>query len=141
MFYSRYHGDVTDSVYCNVVAAMSLRAAHGLAALAGESPNATYATIADGLVILFDETLKYHPEFQGYTRGTKIKQADTILLGYPLGYAMSEDVRTNDLDYYQTVTDVGGPAMTWSMFAANYGDIGEDATAASFFARGYQQNS
>ena len=31
--------------------------------------------------------------------GTKIKQADTILLGYPLLYPMPRRVRRNDLDY------------------------------------------
>jgi trehalose/maltose hydrolase-like predicted phosphorylase len=48
------HGDVTDSVYCNVVAQLTLRAAVTLAATLGVAPNATYTVIADGLVILFD---------------------------------------------------------------------------------------
>lgn len=39
-----YHGDVTDSVYCNVVAAMSLRAAHDLAPMVDKTPNSTYVS-------------------------------------------------------------------------------------------------
>jgi len=107
--------------------------------------NTTFKTIADQLRILYDPAHQYHPEFQGYTRGTKIKQADTILLGYPLLFGTNSstaaEVRKNDLDYYQTVTDQNGPAMTWSMFSIGYGDVGEDDKAASFFSRGYSQNS
>jgi trehalose/maltose hydrolase-like predicted phosphorylase len=136
-----YHGDVTDSVYCNVVARFALLTAYELAPTAGVAANSTFKAIADNLLILFDATLQYHPEFAGYKRGVKVKQADTIMLGYPLLDAMPDAVRKNDLDYYQTVTDQNGPAMTWSMFAMNYGDIGEDDTAASFFSRGYQANS
>jgi len=29
--------------------------------------------------------------------------------------------------------------MTWSMYAINYGDVGDDATAGRYFERGYQQ--
>eukprot|EP00041_Stephanoeca_diplocostata_P022033 m.522676 g.522676 ORF g.522676 m.522676 type:complete len:859 (+) comp21968_c0_seq3:119-2695(+) len=136
-----YHGNVVDSVYCNVVAKYSLEAAYGLAKTAGVTPNATFKDIADKLVVLFDTTNNYHPEFQGYTRGTKIKQADTILLGYPLLYNMSTSVRQSDLDYYATVTDVNGPAMTWSMFSVNYGDIYNDTAAAQYFERGYKDNA
>ena len=96
--------------------------------------------------------LCYHSELDTDTIVLKIFQSLLLLSltlhtntplvhRYPLGYAMSKDVRKNDLSYYQNVTDVNGPAMTWSMFAANYGDIGDDSTAASFFGRGYQQNS
>lgn len=136
-----YHGNVVDSVYCNVVAQLSLSMAYELAPTVGQPRNETFRTIADNLVILLDNATQYHPEFQGYTRGTKIKQADTILLGYPLLYPMPPQVRRNDLDYYATVTDTNGPAMTWSMFSVNYGDVGADGLAGSFFERGYKNNS
>lgn len=35
------------------------------------------------------------------------------MLGYPLGLSMSPEVRRNDLEVYEAVTDPGGPAMTW----------------------------
>lgn len=106
-----YHGGVTDSVYCNVVAQFSLLTAYELAPVVGVPSNTTFKLIANSLRIMYDEALQYHPEYQGYKRGTKIKQADTIMLGYPLLYPLNTTVRTNDLDYYQTVTDSNGPAM------------------------------
>ena len=42
-------GDVTDSVYCNVIAALSLRAAYDLADDIGKAPNATYLAISNNL--------------------------------------------------------------------------------------------
>lgn len=106
-----YHGPVNNSVYCNVVAQIALRAAYDLAPLAGATPNATFAAIAAGLVILFDPVRQLHPEFQGYT-GDTVKQADVILLGYPLGYNMTAQVRGNDLVYYANRTDPNGPAVS-----------------------------
>lgn len=42
-----------------------------------------------------------------------MKQADTVMLGYPLGFKMPREVRKNDLEVYEPVTDPDGPAMTW----------------------------
>ena len=136
-----YHGDVRDSVFCNVVARLSIAFAEQLAPLVGRAPNATRAAIGAALRIEFDATLNYHPEFAGYTRGTKVKQADTILLGFPLNFAMDEVVKANDLVYYAGVTDPRGPAMTWSMHAIGFLDLGKDDEAASFFHRGHADNT
>jgi len=46
-------------------------------------------------------------------QGHPVKQADTVMLGYPLGLPMTLEVRRNDLEAYEPVTDPDGPAMTW----------------------------
>lgn len=46
-------------------------------------------------------------------QGHPVKQADTVMLGYPLGLPMTPEVRRNDLEAYEPVTDPDGPAMTW----------------------------
>lgn len=45
--------------------------------------------------------------------GEPVKQADVVLLGFPLMHPMSPDVRRNDLEMYEPVTAWDGPAMTW----------------------------
>lgn len=45
--------------------------------------------------------------------GQPVKQADTVMLGYPLGLPMSREIRRNDLEAYEAVTDPNGPAMAW----------------------------
>lgn len=42
-----------------------------------------------------------------------MKQADVILLGFPLMHPMHPEVRRNDLVMYEPVTTLSGPAMTW----------------------------
>ena len=48
--------------------------------------------------------------------GAKIKQADVVLLGFPLMMNMSKAVRKADLEYYAPRTDPGGvsPAIELS---------------------------
>ena len=49
-----------------------------------------WTKIAKHLKLLYDDQLDFHPEFEGYKVDTEIKQADVILLGYPLQYQMNE---------------------------------------------------
>ena len=61
----------------------------------------------------------YHPEYEGFPKvpqHPKVKQGDTILLSYPLGVNMTTELLSNDLTFYDPITDPGGPAMTWAMF-------------------------
>ncbi|KAF3854906.1 hypothetical protein F7725_022961 [Dissostichus mawsoni] len=81
--------------------------------------------VADQLKIPFDEESQYHPEYDGYIKGHPVKQADTVMLGYPLGLEMSPEIRRNDLEAYEPVTDPDGPAMTWGMFAIGWLELGE----------------
>lgn len=52
-----------------------------------------WADIAWSLALPYDKELDYHPQFTGYERGDKIKQADAVLLGFPLQYGMNMYVR------------------------------------------------
>ena len=64
----------------------------------------------------FDAKRQMHLEYAEWTDAMKAKQADTIMLSYPLGVDMPVAVRRNDLDYYANHTG-NGPSMTWSMYA------------------------
>lgn len=48
-----------------------------------------WADIAWSLALPYDPEHDYHPQFTGYTRGEEIKQADVVLLGFPLQYPMN----------------------------------------------------
>lgn len=139
-----YHSNVTDSVYGNTVAKLSLEAAVALAPLVGAAPNKTFAEIASRLRILYDRELDYHPEFEGWRpaeagTASRVKQADAVLLGYPLEVQMANSTRRQDLEIYSNATDPDGPAMTWSMYAIGYGDLGDDARSNLYFEKGYQE--
>lgn len=48
-----------------------------------------FAEIARRLVLLYDEEKDYHPQFEGFDDTSFIKQADTVLLGFPLQIPMN----------------------------------------------------
>ncbi|EGC35268.1 hypothetical protein DICPUDRAFT_97948 [Dictyostelium purpureum] len=133
-----YAVGVDDSVYTNVVVSMALKWAIEAASIVGDTsaPVEEWQNIADNMVVLFDEELQWHPEYDGYS-GETIKQADVVLLGYPLMYNMSQQVRTNDLIYYQSKTTSKGPAMTYSMHTVGWLELGDLVNAQKEWAKAY----
>ena len=85
---------------------------------------------AAGLYIPFADTVPGHPEMAGgyhpehsNFNGAAVKQADTVMLSFPLGMDMPPDVLANDLAYYTLVTSQSGPAMTWAIFAIGWMEV------------------
>jgi trehalose/maltose hydrolase-like predicted phosphorylase len=103
-----------------------------------DDANDKWLEIANKIKVIHDEPLDYHPQFEGYQRGTKVKQADAVLIGYPLMFPMNESTRRNDLNFYANCTRANGPAMTYSMFAINYHDIGDARDANAMLERSYK---
>ena len=116
-----------DSVYTNYVARRNLLFAAEAAAIVGDSSAdaAHWLNVSTAIRLLFDPKRGVHWEYEGYTGG-KIKQADAVLLGFPLMLNMSKAVRKADLDYYAPRTDPNGPAMTWGMHAVGYLELHDD---------------
>ncbi|KAH8282516.1 hypothetical protein KR054_008130, partial [Drosophila jambulina] len=131
------HPDVNDNVYTNAVAKIALEFAEWAGQMCGNTSTEKWRQLSDRLVILKDDQLDYHPQHQGYALNTIVKQADTILLGFPLRFDTSS-THLNDLHIYANVTRESGPAMTWSMFAANYLRTTEKFRAHEYFERGYK---
>jgi trehalose/maltose hydrolase-like predicted phosphorylase len=94
--------------------------------------------VARQLKIPYDKNLQYHPEFDGYKLGEPIKQADVVLLGFPIMYVKDYTARKNDLEFYENVTRIDGPAMTWSMHAIGHLEIDEESRAETLLNRSYQ---
>jgi trehalose/maltose hydrolase-like predicted phosphorylase len=105
-----------DSCYVNAAARLNLRTAANFSKRHGLTVPANWTTIADNVRFPFDESRQMHLEYAEWTDTMKAKQADTIMLSYPLGVDMPVTVRKNDLDYYANHTG-NGPSMTWSMYA------------------------
>jgi trehalose/maltose hydrolase-like predicted phosphorylase len=108
-----YHTGVNNSAYTNAAAATALRDAVAAAQVLGITPPANWTTVADGVTqtMPFDPNLGIYDEYAGYN-GEQIKQADTVMLTYPIGFPLASGVGLNDLNYYAPRTDLQGPAMT-----------------------------
>lgn len=118
-----YSNGVDDGVFTNAGAATALRAATRAARVLGESAPAAWNRIAGGLRIPYDARKDVFLQYAGYD-GSLIKQADTVLLMYPLEWPMSARTAAATLDYYAARTDPDGPAMTDSVHAIDAAGIG-----------------
>jgi trehalose/maltose hydrolase-like predicted phosphorylase len=123
-----YSNGVDDGVFTNAGAALALRNATRAATILGKQVPARWVVIADHLRMPFDEQNQVFLQYDGY-QGTQIKQADTVLLLYPLEWPMSNPVAANTLDYYAPRTDPEGPAMTDAIHAVDAAQIGEPGCA------------
>jgi len=125
-----------DSPYTNYVVQRNLLFASEAANLIGEEANPEWARVAAALPILFDEELGIHPEHKTWA-DAMIKQADVVLLGFPLNFDMPTSVRRSDIEYYAKRTDPNGPAMTWGMHAIGYLELDDAARASDNFNRSF----
>lgn len=146
-----YAVPVDNSAYTNAVARIALDFAAEAAAVLGESVPDKFANVSAGLSIEVADTVPgrkdlkggYHPEYKDFpssSGGAKhptVKQADAIMLSYPLGVEMNQTVLANDLSFYDGITDPDGPAMTWAMFAIGWFNAGNFTASQGHFQRGY----
>ncbi|XP_059096648.1 protein-glucosylgalactosylhydroxylysine glucosidase-like [Tigriopus californicus] len=140
-----------NSIYTNLIANYAVNTARWTeclisgSAMASQSVPDVWLERMKNLVFLFNKDKRYHEEYEGfdmeYESGTLdprgIKQADVVLLGFPLNWDMPEDVRRNDLELYEPITNPDGPAMTWGIFATSWLELGNETKAQNLFTRSY----
>ncbi|MEU2787679.1 discoidin domain-containing protein [Streptomyces sp. NPDC007100] len=119
-----YSNGVDDGVFTNAGAVTALRNAGRAAQLLGQKAPAAWQDVADRIRIPYDAKNEVFKQYDGY-RNTMIKQADTVLLMYPLDWPMSQRAKVNTLDHYAGLTDPDGPAMTDSVHAIAAAGAGE----------------
>ena len=89
-----YHGSTDNNVYTNVVAGLAIYLAE-YAQCVGGCPQVppswtqvvssalfliTMSQVAASIALEYSKELDFHPQYRGYTPGTAIKQADTVLV-------------------------------------------------------------
>jgi trehalose/maltose hydrolase-like predicted phosphorylase len=135
-----YAINVNNSVFTNAMAQISMQVAHSLAIELGKTPNPIWDHLQGRYYFPFDASKQIFLEYEGY-KGQQIKQADVILLGYPIQWKPVIDnpqIRKNDLIYYDPLTDpINGPAMSWGMYSIGWIEFNEMERAHDLFRRSY----
>lgn len=133
------HENVDNNAFTNAVASLAIELAHslGLQGICQSVPN-DWLRVAQNIAIPYDSEKDFHPEFSGYSPGTEVKQADAVLLGFPIMLNMSLSTRKNDLQIYEKAVRETGPAMTWSMHAIGHIELGESDLGEIYFKNSYQ---
>jgi trehalose/maltose hydrolase-like predicted phosphorylase len=88
----------------------------------------------------YDNVKRMHYQHEGFdaSKDAPIKQADTIMLNYPLNWNYSADIMKNDLQYYELLITDRTPAMTWSWFTIGWKWVNEQSKMRSYFLKSYQ---
>ncbi|CAL8094123.1 unnamed protein product [Orchesella dallaii] len=132
---------VDNNGFTNVAAAYSIFFAKYAECLCNGSMEQVpedWVNIAKSLKLVYDSNTDYHPNFEGYQRDELTKQADSVLLGFPLLYEMNPKTRENDLNIYEKVTRKTGPGMTWAMHTIGVLELDEVERADKLFTRSYK---
>ncbi|ATU91641.1 glycosyl hydrolase family 65 protein [Phyllobacterium zundukense] len=101
-----------------------------LAIEAGKMLNETipplWTTVRDNFVkpIERDGIHLEYSTFSRFNENNRIKQADVVLLKYPMEYPMTDTLAGNDLQYYASITDPDGPSMTDAVYAVVTAELG-----------------
>jgi trehalose/maltose hydrolase-like predicted phosphorylase len=135
-----YATDTDNDAYTNAEASLELKAAIEAAGILGETAPPLWSQIAAGLIktMQIDTARNIYLEHQGYT-GEKIKQADVVMLTYPLDFSMSKSMAIADLNYYTPRTDIDGPAMTDAIHSiASAAVDAPGCSAYTYMLRSYQ---
>ncbi|KAL4217202.1 hypothetical protein ACF0H5_023655 [Mactra antiquata] len=136
-----YHPNIDNSVFTNYNAKLSLLLPQYLSEKYSINVNDSiqeefkkFSDTAEKILILFDESKRFHPQYEGFDITAMIKQSDVVLLGYPLMMNMSRDVRRNDLELYEKITNPHGPDTgTWSMHTVGWLELGDEKRAEDNF--------
>jgi trehalose/maltose hydrolase-like predicted phosphorylase len=135
-----YHTGVNNSAYTNAAAATALRDAVKAAQVVGVTPPPDWTTRANGLTqtMPFDSNLNIYDEYDGYS-GEQVKQADVVMLTYPIGLPMASGVGLSDLNYYAPRTDLQGPAMTDAIHSIDASAVNAAGCSAyTYMLRSYE---
>jgi hypothetical protein len=72
-----------------------------------------------------------------YLDNTIVKQADVVLIIFPLMWPMTDEIKRNSLLTYECITRKDGPAMTWSIHSIGFLDSSDFDKGDQNFRRSY----
>ncbi|KAK5062678.1 hypothetical protein LTR84_004751 [Exophiala bonariae] len=104
------------------------------------TPNETWTEQAQNVLFSTDVEANIVLEYPEMNGSTSVKQADIILITYPLSYTgqnYTAERSLSDLDYYAAKQSIDGPAMTWAIFSI----IANQVSPSGCSAYTYQQYS
>ncbi|CAF1126931.1 unnamed protein product [Adineta steineri] len=128
-----------NSVFTNAVASFSIQLADLVSCITDKPVPQQWLNISNNLHFPFDNSAQIHLEYEGFNpKNSTIKQADVVLLGFPLMWPMTKEVRKNDLLTYEAITRDDGPAMTWSMHAIGFLELEDFESAEKLFRQSYE---
>ncbi|KAL7058918.1 hypothetical protein AAHC03_013814 [Spirometra sp. Aus1] len=133
-----YVSTCNNSAYTNAVVAIALSGPAKLARLFGAEVTPEedlWEQLSSQIWMPLDQENQVMLEHEDYKDGTVVKQADAILLTYPLMFPQTREMKENLIRKYAAVTTMSGPAMTWTAFCTAALELGKTEEAADYLKR------
>jgi len=132
-------GIVNDDAWTNAVVQANLRAARRAAKVMRQAADPRWTTIADAMYTPYDRTRRI-PAGNSRPMSSRFiaKQADALLLVYPLNVPFDKATTGRMLDFYAPRVSKRGPAMTASMEAIVAARLGRRQEARDLFHASYR---
>ncbi|KAH8669175.1 glycosyl hydrolase family 65 central catalytic domain-containing protein [Xylariales sp. PMI_506] len=126
-----YANNVDNPSFTIAAASELLLRANELLVAKGEPANETWAAMAQSIAFPRASS-NITLEYETMNNSVEVKQADVVLLTYPLGYSTNYSTANSllDLDYYSIKQSPDGPAMTFGVFAADANAVSPSGCAA-----------
>ncbi|KAM0788656.1 hypothetical protein ACM66B_002758 [Microbotryomycetes sp. NB124-2] len=117
-----YANQINNGIFTNAGIQVVIQHAQELAQILNQTIPANWTDVAANITIPTDPTSNIVLEYDGGRDGlfngtTEVKQADAVLLTYPLEFQQSQTQALIDLDFYAGVQSPDGPGMTYSIFS------------------------
>jgi hypothetical protein len=112
-----YANHIDDGAFTNAGISQLMKWGTRAAQILGKTPDPKWLDIAQHIYIPEVPDLDLTVEFQGMNGSAAIKQADVVLITYPLEYPQSVSRGSQNLNYYASRQSPDGPAMTYAIFA------------------------
>ncbi|KAF8246310.1 hypothetical protein K440DRAFT_553753 [Wilcoxina mikolae CBS 423.85] len=112
-----YANHIDNGAFTNAGVKVIMKIAQEAATIVGDTAPAKWADIYKKMFIPYNTNAGIVPEYANMNGSVEIKQADVVLINYPLEFRLNESQALNDLDFYARAQSPDGPAMTWAMFA------------------------
>ncbi|KAI9820310.1 MAG: hypothetical protein M1827_005932 [Pycnora praestabilis] len=114
-----YANNVDNGAYTMALIATTLSTTNTFRQMFNQTPNATFAQQAASIDIPKDAGAGIISEYSGMNGSISVKQADVVLITYPLDYTNNYTAADslNDLDYYAGKQSQNGPGMTYAIFS------------------------
>ena len=135
-----YAEHVNNDAFTNASVQKALQIAVRCAEILDLPARPEWSAVADRMYVPYDAEHQRHVEFDGFD-GRVTKQADVELLAFPLEYTTDRGQIERDLDYYGTVIDPHGPAMSFSVYSIVSAQLGRAQDAYEYLRKSFLPNT
>lgn len=114
-----YANHIDNGAYTNAAIVSTMNIAMAVYSHLGKKAPDLFAKIAENMYIpRSPDDNNIVLEYSGMPASVEVKQADVVMLTYPLEYGLDETAAAKNLQYYSSKQSRFGPAMTWPIFSA-----------------------